>query len=90
MKRIKDWIWDRLFLDFYLDNRWTLRFRFLNLLSRDALRTYLTLSRLELEKFESYKADKSFDAAIFYAKRAKFWVDEAWNSSRRKGSDNKC
>lgn len=31
------WLWDKLFLDFYLDKRWTVRFRLLNLLSGDVL-----------------------------------------------------
>lgn len=37
-RNIKDWIWDALFLDFYLDKRWTLRFKLMNLISGDTLR----------------------------------------------------
>ena len=31
------WIWDKLFLDFYFDKRWTVRFRLLNFLSGGVL-----------------------------------------------------
>ena len=37
MQKIKDWIWNTLFLDFYLDKRWTFRFKLMNLISGDTL-----------------------------------------------------
>ena len=41
MTRIHDWIWNVLFLDFYLDKRWTFRFKLMNLISGDTLRPML-------------------------------------------------
>ena len=35
---VKDWVWNALFLDFYLDKRWTFRFKLMNLISGDTLR----------------------------------------------------
>lgn len=42
MEKIKDYIWDKLFLDFYLNNNYSLRFRLLNFLSGDILRSNLS------------------------------------------------
>lgn len=41
MGRIKEMIWDKLFLDFYLDKRFSWRFKFLNWLTEDWLREEL-------------------------------------------------
>ena len=42
MRKVKDWLWDFLFLDFYLDPSWKLGFKILNLLSGDVIRPYLS------------------------------------------------
>lgn len=52
MQKIKDWIWDKLFLDFYLDKRFTLKFKFVNLLYGDYLRNYLAFLGMNLRDVE--------------------------------------
>ena len=52
MHKIKDWIWDKLFLDFYLDKRFTLKFKFVNLLYGDYLRNYLACLESRLNDVE--------------------------------------
>ena len=39
--KIYEWIWNTFFLDFYLDPRWSIRFKIMNFISGDALRQYL-------------------------------------------------
>lgn len=41
LNNIKDWIWNALFLDFYLDKNWSFRFKLMNLISGDTARTML-------------------------------------------------
>lgn len=41
MERIKEKIWDKLFLDFYLDKRFSWRFKLINWLTEDWLRAEL-------------------------------------------------
>lgn len=41
MAKLKDYIWDKLFLDFYLDKRFSWRFKLVNWLMEDWLRTEL-------------------------------------------------
>ena len=52
MHKIKDWIWDKLSLDFYLDKRFTLKFKFVNLLYGDYLRNYLVFFGIRLHDIE--------------------------------------
>ena len=40
---IHDFVWDKLFLDFYLDKRFTFRFKLMNLISGDTLRPTIAL-----------------------------------------------
>ena len=50
MKKIKDWIWDKLFLDFYLDPRYTFRFKLINLIAgHDLILTYLSILEVQLD-----------------------------------------
>lgn len=44
---MKDWIWDKLFLDFYLDKRFSWRFKLMNWLSKDWLRSELSSIRYD-------------------------------------------
>ena len=41
MTKLKDYIWDKLFLDFYLDKRFSWRFKLVNWLMEDELRAEL-------------------------------------------------
>lgn len=41
MKKTAEWLQDALFLDFYLDKRWTFRFKIMNFISGDTLRPIL-------------------------------------------------
>lgn len=73
MMMLKDWVWDKLFLDFYLDKRWTWRFKLMNLISGDALRDYLTATYQHLNS-ES-RTDKERERHI---EKAKYWTNCAW------------
>lgn len=42
MEKLKDYLWDKLFLDFYLSDGYSLRFKLLNFLSGDVLRSNLS------------------------------------------------
>ena len=84
MGRIKDWIWNALFLDFYLDKRWTLKFKVLNFISGDVLREYLSAIHSQLVNCEKYSEEfENPKAALFYAKRAKRWSDAIWEYCRK-------
>ena len=52
MTRLKEWIWDKLFLDFYLDKRFTLKFKFVNLLYGDELRAMLAFLGIRLRSID--------------------------------------
>jgi hypothetical protein len=70
---LKDWIWDKLFLDFYLDKRWTWRFKLMNLISGDALREYLSSAQQNLQEGIEGKP-----GSYTYFKRAAYWTNCAW------------
>lgn len=76
--KIKDFIWDRLFLDFYLDPHWTIRFKIMNLISGDVLRQYLTSAQYHL-----VNGMKGEPGAYTHFKRAAFWTDSAWKIWRK-------
>ena len=84
MRGIIDWFWNALFLDFYLDKDWTLKFKILNFLSGDVLRQYLSIIRSQLINHEEYaKKFGNLEVADIYARRAKASVDVMWNYYRK-------
>ena len=76
LSNLRDYIWDKLFLDFYLDKRWTLEFKLMNLISRDVLRSCLTEVRHYLGEIDLDKLDDPLVKRRF--KHAKYWTDAAW------------
>ena len=78
LRKAFDWIWDKLFLDFYLDKHWTFRFKLMNLISGDALRDYLTATHLHLQKGMEGRPGAYTDF-----KRAAYWTDCAWKLWRK-------
>ena len=72
LTKIRDFIWNTFFLDFYLDPHWTIRFKIMNLISGDTLRTCLTDVHYNLE--QSLMAGPG---AYLYTKRAAYWTDKA-------------
>lgn len=80
MKKLKDWIWDKLFLDFYLDPGWTFRFKLMNLISGDALREYLTHAHYHLTRITD--AELEGQPLKLHVNRTKHWVYAAWNAWR--------
>lgn len=81
IRKIKEWLWDALFLDFYLDKGWSVRFKIMNLISGDMLRLFVTAINMEFKRFEEYEdIDK---AALSCAKKAKYWATQMWSEYRR-------
>ena len=89
---LRDWFWDKLFLDFYLDKRWTFRFKVLNFLSGDVLRMYLCsvwyhckelrgIDPRDIEEFEQASAGN-----LFHCHRLKYRTDELLEWFSRGGS----
>ncbi len=75
---IRDKIWNALFLDFYLDPHWTVRFKIMNLISGDALREYLSSVQYHLQKGIEGKPGCYTDF-----KRAAYWTNCAWDLWRK-------
>ena len=78
--KAKGWMWDKLFLDFYLDRNWTLRFKVMNIISGGELLTYLLAVRNNLDKIPG---ESTPELAVLRAKRAKYWMDRAWSDWRK-------
>jgi len=82
----RTWLWDKLFLDFYLDKRWTVRFRILNFLSGGALLDYVVTAYTFLIKAHEYD-DSSEEERLFWIKighkKAEFWLREAMKEWER-------
>lgn len=74
---VKDWLWDKLFLDFYLDNGWTLEFKILNFISRDFLRDVVTELHYRLSD------ENCPEPCSIHIRRAKYWANAAWNVWRK-------
>ena len=72
MKKFRDWLSDNLFLDFYLDKRWTLRFKLMNLLSDDMLRILISECDYHLRNMEMYKDESP--AIMWDARRMQYWL----------------
>lgn len=77
-EKIKDFIRDKLFLDFYLDPHWTIRFKIMNLISGDALREYLSSAQYHLKNGMEGKP-----GAYNHFKRASYWTNCAWELWRK-------
>lgn len=78
LANIKDRIWDKLFLDFYLDPSWTLEFKVLNLISGDFLRGLVTLLHSDI-----HKEVEVMGHSDIYDRRMRFWIDAAWHAWRK-------
>ena len=78
IQTVRDKIWDALFLDFYLDPHWTIRFKLMNLISGDALREYLSSAQQNLKKGMDGKP-----GSYTYFKRAAYWTNCAWDLWRK-------
>lgn len=89
---LREWFWDKLFLDFYLDKRWTFRFKVLNFLSGDVLRGYLSImwyhchelygiDPKNIEEFEQASASN-----LYHCRRVKLRTDELMKWFSREGS----
>ena len=83
MRKIKEWLWNVLFLDFYLDKGWSVRFKILNLISGDALREYITALNMNFSNFTKYEEINEDKAALFYARKANHWFLKMWREYRR-------
>lgn len=86
-------LWNKLFLDFYLDNRWTVRFRVLNFISGgvllyDVCDAYRCLKRthdydvyddcgVENEEYKRIHEDMRQWAIGFYSRKAERYLDKA-------------
>lgn len=77
MAKLKEYVWDKLFLDFYLDKHWTLEFKILNLISGDFLRPVITMLHYHLQD------NITMDPNGLRCRRAKFWADAAWHAWRK-------
>ena len=81
------WIWDKLFLDFYLDPRWTFRFKLLDFLSGGVLLDYVIAAHNQLKHMHDYDYDDPElaeasgglqDWAIrFHSSKAEYWMNKA-------------
>ena len=78
MSEIKDRVWNLLFLDFYLDPRWTFRFKLMNLISGDTLRGCLTAVKNNLDTAQRYDSEPPL-----FVRRAKYWTDAMWKYYRK-------
>lgn len=81
VRSLKDALWNALFLDFYLDPGWTLRFKLMNLISGDVLRPCLTQVRYDLAKINQEEM-KGCPTGI-YVRRAAYWTDAVWREWRK-------
>ena len=72
-RSLRDFLWDKLFLDFYLDDYWTVRFRLMNLISGDELRRSLTSAHIHANRM---KEDGDGD---LHRKRTEYWVNHMWD-----------
>ena len=82
MQALKDWIWNLLFLDFYLDKHWSLQFKLLNLISGDSLRVILTALHNHLGEHGCSGCPCGECPGNLNVRRAKYWVDQAWSLYR--------
>jgi len=83
--KFKDWIWDKLFLDFYLDKHWTFRFKLLNFLSGGVLLYYVCDAWTNLNHMHDYDDfEKKRQWCIeFHSRKAKYWLDKAFDLWRK-------
>lgn len=83
------WVRHKLFLDFYLDRRWTVRFRILNFLSGGVLLYWVITAHTHLKdghKYDGMDVSEELRQHTFQfnARRAEYWLDKAVNSWKRK------
>lgn len=75
--KVKEWLCDKLFLDFYLDKHWTFRFKLLNFLSGGMMLDCVCPAWRELEHRNDYDNDHWLKLC---SKRADYWLNEAFKS----------
>lgn len=69
-RSLRDFIWDKLFLDFYFDKHWTFRFKLMNLISGDRLRPALTGAHMHANRMD--------EPGEIHKKRTAYWVNYMW------------
>ena len=84
----RDWVWNTLFLDFYLDPHWTLKFKIINLVSGDDFRSLLTCARMSANKAEkNYQEspDGKHTARRMHLdiKHMRIYTEELWDYYRK-------